>query len=104
MKGWGLASAFRTLTILSVPGNECECPATTLYWFVPVGAVIGALLSGIGWLGAHHELFQLTAVFIVIALAVITRAFHLDGLADTFDGFGGGWTKERRLEIMRDST
>ena len=104
MKGWGLASAFRTLTILRVPGNECESPATTLYWFVPVGVVIGLLLVGIGKLGVHYELFQLTAVFIVIALAVITRAFHLDGLADTFDGFGGGWTKERRLEIMRDST
>src|SRR5262249_8103541 len=29
--------------------------------------------------------------------------FHEDGLADTFDGFGGGWTKEQALEIMRDS-
>ncbi len=37
------------------------------------------------------------------ALAFLTRAFHLDGLADTADGFGGGWTKERRLEIMKDS-
>lgn len=103
MSGWGLASAFRTLTILSVPGKECDSPATTLYWFVPVGAVIGALLYGIGVLGSNYDFFTLTAVSIVIALAVVTRAFHLDGLADTVDGFGGGWTKERRLEIMRDS-
>jgi adenosylcobinamide-GDP ribazoletransferase len=33
----------------------------------------------------------------------ITNGFHEDGLADTFDGFGGGWTKDRVLEIMRDS-
>jgi adenosylcobinamide-GDP ribazoletransferase len=31
------------------------------------------------------------------------NGFHEDGLADTFDGFGGGWTKDRVLEIMRDS-
>jgi adenosylcobinamide-GDP ribazoletransferase len=33
----------------------------------------------------------------------ITNGFHEDGLADSFDGFGGGWTKDRVLEIMRDS-
>ena len=103
MRGWGLASAFRTLTILTVPGKECARAATTLYWFVPVGAVIGALLYGIGMAGSHYDFFLLTAVILVMALAVVTRAFHLDGLADTVDGFGGGWTKERSLEIMRDS-
>jgi adenosylcobinamide-GDP ribazoletransferase len=35
--------------------------------------------------------------------AFITNGFHEDGLADSFDGFGGGWTKDRVLEIMRDS-
>ena len=33
----------------------------------------------------------------------ITNGFHEDGLADSFDGCGGGWTKDRVLEIMRDS-
>ncbi len=32
-----------------------------------------------------------------------TGAFHEDGLADTFDGLGGGATRERALEIMKDS-
>src|SRR5258705_12659896 len=35
--------------------------------------------------------------------AFITNGFHEDGLADSFDGFGGDWTKDRVLEIMRDS-
>ena len=46
------------------------------------------------------------AVAVVLALAFatfITSGFHEDGLADTFDGLGGGWTRERALEIMRDS-
>lgn len=39
----------------------------------------------------------------IIFAAVLTNAFHEDGLADAFDGFGGGWSKDRVLEIMRDS-
>ena len=34
--------------------------------------------------------------------AILTRAFHLDGLADCADGLGGGYTRERRLEIVKD--
>ena len=37
------------------------------------------------------------------ALAATTGALHEDGLADVADGFGGGRTIERKLEIMRDS-
>jgi len=39
----------------------------------------------------------------IAALVAITGALHEDGLADTADGFGGGATRERKLEIMRDS-
>src|SRR6266446_4609282 len=39
----------------------------------------------------------------ILFAAFITNGFHEDGLADTFDGLGGGWTKDRVLEIMRDS-
>jgi adenosylcobinamide-GDP ribazoletransferase len=41
--------------------------------------------------------------FAIVFAAFITNGFHEDGLADSFDGFGGGWTKDRVLEIMRDS-
>jgi len=44
---------------------------------------------------------------IIISLLVsvlITGAFHEDGLADVCDGFGGGWNKDRILEIMKDSS
>ncbi|CAM5769708.1 adenosylcobinamide-GDP ribazoletransferase [Labrys miyagiensis] len=43
------------------------------------------------------------AIFAVAALVVMTGALHEDGLADLADGFGGGRTMERKLEIMRDS-
>ncbi|MDX1937570.1 MAG: adenosylcobinamide-GDP ribazoletransferase [Flavihumibacter sp.] len=68
----------------------------------------------IGWLvgGAAAALFILchylftTPVAILISMVgsiLITGAFHEDGFADVCDGFGGGWTKEKILLIMKDS-
>ncbi len=99
MKGWGLATAVRTLTIIPFPGRESESGATGFYWYVPVGALLGAILYFIAQIALPAPLL---GVLMVALLALLTRAFHLDGLADTFDGFGGGQTRERRLEIMRD--
>jgi adenosylcobinamide-GDP ribazoletransferase len=45
----------------------------------------------------------LAALFAVLALALLTGGFHLDGLADTCDGVFSARTRERMLEIMRDS-
>ena len=43
------------------------------------------------------------AAILVVALVVLTGGLHLDGLMDTCDGLFGGRTRERRLEILRDS-
>ena len=40
-------------------------------------------------------------LLVVGCLALGSRALHLDGLADTVDGFGAGWTAERSLMVMR---
>jgi adenosylcobinamide-GDP ribazoletransferase len=46
---------------------------------------------------------QVAAVLVLAAWAVLTRGLHLDGFLDTCDGLFGGFTPERRLEILRDS-
>ena len=47
---------------------------------------------------------QNVAVLISIAISLLlTGCFHEDGLADTCDGLGGGWTREQKLSIMKDS-
>lgn len=74
-------------------------------WAYPLIGVVPALLGlGLGgvmlWLGFTPVL---AAVLCLITMVISTGAMHEDGLADTADGFWGGWTVERRLEIMQDS-
>ena len=68
-----------------------------------VGWVVGGL-SGSVFILTDFILSDFIAVVLsLIASVLITGAFHEDGLADTCDGFGGGWTKEKILHIMKDS-
>lgn len=76
-----------------------DVPAVAL-----AGGLIGAVAAGVLAVAGAAGLPPLLSATIAIAtLAVITGALHEDGLADTFDGLWGGSTRERRLEIMRDS-
>jgi len=70
-------------------------------------SLIGWVVGGIGFV-----VYQLSALAFPVSVSVLlsmaatvwaTGAFHEDGFADVCDGFGGGWTKERILEIMKDS-
>ena len=73
-------------------------------YFATVGAILGAAQGGI-YVGVHGLSTPLLAAVLATAtLALITGAFHHDGLADMADAFGGGWSPEQRLEIMKDST
>lgn len=68
-----------------------------------VGIFVGAIATAI-FAGAQLVLPHFVAVILSGALILLlTGAFHEDGLADTFDGVGGGQTVERSLEIMKDS-
>ncbi|KAF0814795.1 Adenosylcobinamide-GDP ribazoletransferase [Andreprevotia sp. IGB-42] len=72
-------------------------------WFPAVGLLVGALLAAVWWLGAEVFTPRVALVLSLIAGVLLTGAFHEDGLADSADGFGGGYTRERALEIMHDS-
>ena len=72
-------------------------------WFPLVGTVLGFLLYGVNY--ATQVIFpvSVSAAITLFAWVIFTRAFHLDGFMDACDGLFGGWTAERRLEIMKDS-
>ena len=73
-------------------------------WAFPVaGAIVGLIAAGVYWLAGLAGLPSLPAAGLTVAATlVVTGCLHEDGLADLADAFGGH-TRERRLEIMRDS-
>ncbi len=68
---------------------------------------IGLLVGGIGaviFLLGHFILpLHVAIILSMVSTILVTGAFHEDGFSDFSDGFGGGYTKERILEIMKDS-
>lgn len=72
-------------------------------FYPAVGLLIGLLLVVVEEGSSRLFSEQLTAAFLVATIVIATRALHLDGLMDVCDGVFGGFTQERRLEIMRDS-
>ena len=98
--------AVQFLTRVPVPvwvGHTPEMLSRSVRYYPLVGALIG-LVGGLVFAAASWLLDPLAAAVLAItATVLLTGAFHEDGLADTWDGVGGGLTRERALEIMRDS-
>ncbi|MFB6457648.1 adenosylcobinamide-GDP ribazoletransferase [Chitinophaga sp. Hz27] len=68
-----------------------------------VGWITGGFMLLVVWALGDIAPKTLTALLCICVSVWVTGAFHEDGFADMCDGFGGGWTKERILEIMKDS-
>lgn len=72
--------------------------------FLPVvGWLVGGVTVGVVLLSLFVFPLELSVALAMVASLFLTGAFHEDGLADVCDGFGGGWTQERILTIMKDS-
>lgn len=103
-------TAVQFLTRLPVPGGETRDLSTFpediqrgLQFFPVIGAGVGAL-TAIALL--LFDIVLPLPVAIIAALAVearLTGAFHEDAVADFCDAFGGGWTREDVLRILKDS-
>ena len=98
--------AFQFLTILPLfEAREFSSRdlARSMAAFPLVGLALGGGLLVFHLLLGRHMPGALEGAVLVALLAWATGAFHLDGVADTVDGLAGGWTRERALEIMKDS-
>ena len=100
-----LLAAFRFLTRLPLPGPETRAQdiSRAVGWFPLVGAAVGAATAGVFRLGLRLWPAPVAALLAVAAGLLFTGGFHEDGATDATDGLGGGWTRERVLEIMKDS-
>ncbi len=99
-------AALRFFTRLPVPawvGHSQEQLDQAARYFPLVGVIVGAIGAGVTEAAALVLPVSLAILFGMVATLVATGAFHEDGLADTVDGFGGGWDKARILAIMKDS-
>lgn len=101
MRSLLVAVAF--LTRLPVrPAADARDVARAMPLFPIVGAALGAALAAAA-AGLHRALpAPLVAILVVALGALATGALHLDGLADTADGLGGGRDADHALAIMKD--
>ncbi|MDO8662753.1 MAG: adenosylcobinamide-GDP ribazoletransferase [Candidatus Omnitrophota bacterium] len=100
-----LLAALQFLTILPVSIKseikETDFGASLLY-FPVVGLLIGILLSLSALALSSLPALVRSAIILIVSI-FITGGIHLDGFADTCDGFYGNKPREKILEIMRDS-
>src|SRR5262249_22069279 len=96
--------AFRYLTVLPLPRRRAPGDlGRAVGWFPVVGLVVGGGIA-LASIAADRLVPPGVGAILVVALLVgLTRALHLRGPADSSDGLGGGWSRERALSIMRDA-
>jgi adenosylcobinamide-GDP ribazoletransferase len=72
-------------------------------YFTLVGWLLGGLVA-VAFLAADYLFSNSISLWLAMAFSLLlTGAFHEDGLADTADGFGGAFAREKKLSIMKDS-
>jgi adenosylcobinamide-GDP ribazoletransferase len=97
--------AVQFLTRLPVPRVRFDPDSSSraAKFFPVLGLMIGLGASVLRRIAAPHLSHPIVALLVLTFLVVITSGLHEDGLADTEDGFGGGWNREQVLTTLRDS-
>ncbi len=102
----GFITALQFLTVFTIRKEhdvDENDLARSMVYFPFVGFVIGIILVYANKLFLGFFPDTIANIFLLILSVVITRALHIDGLADSLDGIMGGKDPESRLAIMRDS-
>ncbi|MEM6557252.1 MAG: adenosylcobinamide-GDP ribazoletransferase [Pseudomonadota bacterium] len=105
-EGASFLLAVQFLTRIPIPSGGLYTPermAASVRYYPMVGLLVGCVCAAVFALSL--AVFpQVIAILLAIAASLlVTGGFHEDGLADTFDGIGGGLDRDRALEVMRDS-
>ncbi len=104
MQSLRFAFSFLTIFPVGASGNVDERTIARSRAFFPVvGFVLGLLIAGLGWILQASPYIALNSAIVLAAWIICTRALHLDGLMDSFDGLLSGQERLRKLEIMKDS-
>ncbi|MGL4732729.1 MAG: adenosylcobinamide-GDP ribazoletransferase, partial [Fusobacteriaceae bacterium] len=103
----GIISLFKFTTRLPLGGKDdidWEKLGKSMKFFPLVGIILGLIMySSVKILSISINSPLLIAALVVMIYVVLTGGIHLDGLSDTFDGIFSYRSKQRMLEIMKDS-
>ena len=94
---------FTRLPFWKIREVPAECFKHVVPYWSLAGWLTGGVMAGTLWLAGQLLHISLAWIIAIITRLLITGCLHEDGLADFFDGFGGGSTRERTLTIMKDS-
>ncbi len=98
--------AFQFLTIFTVSRKERVTEgdlARSMVYFPLVGFLLGVILVYTDKALSYVLPHTIGNALLLLISVLLTRALHIDGLADTLDGIMGGSDRESRLRIMKDS-
>jgi adenosylcobinamide-GDP ribazoletransferase len=103
--GMEIVVAFQFLTRIPMPRTafEVDSLSRAVKFFPLVGLVVGCGAVLLQRILIYHLGRPLVALIMLAYLVLITGCLHEDGLADVVDGFGGGWTRDQILAILKDS-
>ncbi len=99
-------AAIRFLTILPLPGgwgNDEKALARSVPYFPIVGLLIGIFAAGFDEAVGRALPVLPASTLTILVLICLTGGLHMDGLADTADGFFSARPRDKMMEIMRDS-
>ena len=103
LKDMALALQFMTRVPVRFSGLDPARMSRASVWFPAVGLLVGGLSASAYALVNPHLGRTLAALSAVFVTVIVTGGLHDDGLADCADAFGGGWTREDCLRILKDS-
>ena len=101
---WAAFIFFTRLPFWRVHQPSRECYTSVVEYWPLVGWLTAGIMAGTLFLGSHLLPYPIAVLLAIATRMLLTGALHEDGLADFFDGFGGGGSdRQRILDIMKDS-
>lgn len=97
-----LGGAVQFLTVIPI-SFETASPSASAWYFPVVGALLGAFAGLVNFAAAVLVGKSLAALLAIAALILLTGALHEDGLADVADAFRAGRSRDRIMQILKDS-